>query len=177
MKATGIVRRIDNLGRIVIPKEIRRTMHYSEGDSLEIFVTATGELILKKYSAIGELEVLAQRYADVLAKFAEVPILIADRERVVAVSAMDKEDAIGKRVSKEYDKLVQTRKVYVANDTGVLYPIHELDKRAIVCAPIIVKGDLAGSVILVEGNKEMASELQIQLAEFVGNLFSQSVEE
>ena len=83
MRATGIVRRIDSLGRIVIPKEIRRTMQIREGDSLEIYVESGGDIILKKYSTIDELGKYAQNYANLLSKIVNIPVIILDRERVV----------------------------------------------------------------------------------------------
>ena len=84
MKATGIVRRIDDLGRVVIPKEIRRTMRIREGDPLEIFTNTDGEVVFKKYSPIGELSPFAIQYADVLSRATALPVLICDRDHVVA---------------------------------------------------------------------------------------------
>ena len=81
MKATGIVRRIDDLGRVVIPKEIRRTMRIREGDPLEIFVSNEGEVIFKKYSPISELGSIAAQYCEVLYRTAGFPVLITDRRR------------------------------------------------------------------------------------------------
>ena len=86
MKATGIVRRIDDLGRVVIPKEIRRTQLIRVGDPLEIFVSGAGEVIFKKYSPIGELSAFATSYAEVLYKAAGASVAIADRDRVVAAA-------------------------------------------------------------------------------------------
>ena len=88
MKATGIVRRIDDLGRVVIPKEIRRTMRIREGDPLEIFVSNEGEVIFKKYSPISELGSIAAQYCEVLFRTAGYPVLITDRDHVVAVSGI-----------------------------------------------------------------------------------------
>jgi len=86
MKATGIVRRIDDLGRIVIPKEIRRTMRIREGDPLEIYTSPDGEVIFKKYSPVGEISCTASQYADVLSKVGGCPAVICDRDHVIAVS-------------------------------------------------------------------------------------------
>ena len=86
MKATGIVRRIDDLGRVVIPKEIRRTLRIREGDPLEIFTDREGEIILKKYSPIGELGTLAKLYAESLAQTLSCTVCITDMDQVVAVS-------------------------------------------------------------------------------------------
>ena len=86
MKATGIVRRIDDLGRVVIPKEIRRTLRIREGDPLEIFTDREGEIILKKYSPIGELGTFAKEYADSLGQVAGVMVCICDRDAVIAAA-------------------------------------------------------------------------------------------
>lgn len=87
MKATGIVRRIDDLGRVVIPKEIRRTMRIREGDPLEIYTDADGEVIFKKYSQVGELSSLTAQYAEVLHKNTGLPVVITDRDRVISCAA------------------------------------------------------------------------------------------
>ena len=86
MKATGIVRRIDELGRVVIPKEIRRTQRIRRGDPLEIFTTGDGEVIFKKYSPIGELQGVAMQYAEVLSKCFALTAFVADRDRMMAVA-------------------------------------------------------------------------------------------
>ena len=96
MKATGIVRRIDDLGRVVIPKEIRRTLRIREGDPLEIFTDREGEIILKKYSPIGELAAFAGMYADSLAKEAGCLVCICDMDQVVAASGKREKRGAGK---------------------------------------------------------------------------------
>ena len=92
MKATGIVRRIDDLGRVVIPKEIRRTLRIREGDPLEIFTDREGEVILKKYSPIGELGTLAKLYAESLAQTLGCTVCITDMDQVVAVSGSGRKE-------------------------------------------------------------------------------------
>ncbi len=178
MRATGIVRRIDSLGRIVIPKEIRRTMQIREGDSLEIYVEAAGDIILKKYSTIDELGKYAESYSNLLFKMVNAPVIILDRERVVAFSHNTlKTDIVGKSVSVEYDRLMQKRKTYTANKDSVLYPIQGASYKALVCVPIISYGDLIGSVVLVDENVEPPTETQIKLAQFVATLFGEQVSE
>lgn len=86
MKATGIVRRIDDLGRVVIPKEIRKTLRIKEGTPLEIFTDREGEIILKKYSPIGELNVFAKEYAEALAQSSGMVACITDHDQVVAAA-------------------------------------------------------------------------------------------
>lgn len=94
MKATGIVRRIDDLGRVVIPKEIRRTMRIREGDPLEIFTASDGEVIFKKYSPIGELSEFADQYAEVLCRATDLPVIITDRDHVISVSGISKKNIL-----------------------------------------------------------------------------------
>ena len=99
MKATGIVRRIDDLGRVVIPKEIRRTLRIREGDPLEIFTKSDGEVIFKKYSPMGELSEFSGQYSEVLNRASNIPIIITDRDHVISVSGLSKKDLLEKRIS------------------------------------------------------------------------------
>ena len=107
MKATGIVRRIDDLGRVVIPKEIRRTMRIREGDPLEIYTDREGEVIFKKYSPIGELTTFASQYADTLYKTCNLEVLICDRDAVIAVAGVSKKEYMDKPLSSELDEIMQ----------------------------------------------------------------------
>ena len=115
MKATGIVRRIDDLGRIVIPKEIRRTLRIRESDPLEIFTDREGEIILKKYSPIGEMNTFAKQYAESLAQVSGHAAIIADRDQFIAASGGYK-NAIGKSISKELEE-----KLSLPGENGILF--------------------------------------------------------
>ena len=112
MKATGVVRRIDDLGRIVIPKEIRRTLRIKEGDPIEIFTDKEGEVILKKYSPIGELSEFATGYAETLAKTTGHIACITDKDSVIAVSGGSKKEFLEKAISPELEKLIENKEVY-----------------------------------------------------------------
>ena len=118
MKATGIVRRIDDLGRVVIPKEIRRTLRIREGDPLEIFVDRDGEVILKKYSPIGELGDFAKEYADSLFESLNHIILISDRDSIIAVAGTSKKDYIEKPVGAIVEKTLEDRKSRLEKNSG-----------------------------------------------------------
>src|SRR5690625_7264870 len=109
MKATGIVRRIDDLGRVVIPKEIRRTLRIREGDPLEIFVSREGEIILKKYSPISELGHFATEYADALYDSLHVPVFISDRDEIIAVSGVSKKDYLNNRIGLTVEDAIENR--------------------------------------------------------------------
>ena len=117
MKATGIVRRIDDLGRVVIPKEIRRTMRIREGDPLEIYTEKDGEVIFKKYSPIGELGDFAANYVETLAKASGHGACITDRDNVIAVSGLPKKELIEKPVSSELEN-VMNEKIIVSYKDG-----------------------------------------------------------
>ena len=113
MKATGIVRRIDDLGRVVIPKEIRRTMRIREGDPLEIYTDRDGEVIFKKYSPIGELNAFAAQYADTLHKTCELDVIICDRDAVIAAAGVPRRDYADKQLSEELEKIIEGRSMYI----------------------------------------------------------------
>lgn len=158
MKATGIVRRIDDLGRVVIPKEIRRTLRIREGDPLEIYTDRDGEVILKKYSPIGELNEFANEYAESLNETTRHTAIIVDRDAVVAVSGTSKKEYLEKRLSPELEKIIEGRELYITS--GSTKPIritsNEFDPEiytAEVISPIISNGDPIGAVILASKEK------------------------
>ncbi|HIT90868.1 MAG TPA: stage V sporulation protein T [Candidatus Merdenecus merdavium] len=181
MKATGIVRRIDDLGRVVIPKEIRRTLRIREGDPLEIFTDREGEIILKKYSPIGELSAFAKEYAESLALSSGHIACITDRDQIIAVAGGSKKDFMGKFISKELEHTINEREnilampgeksyVRIINDEIEAYP------QAIT--PIICQGDAIGSVALLGKNlKVPMTELEQKLitcaAMFLGRQMEQ----
>lgn len=158
MKATGIVRRIDDLGRVVIPKEIRRNMRIREGDPLEIFVDREGEIILKKYSPIGELASLAREYAEAINETLGQPVMIADRDNIIAVSGASKKDFLGKAVGKLIERSMEERRVYLnnypdANATGGNIIAEDRGEdayrfRGELVTPIIAQGDPIGAVVI-----------------------------
>lgn len=183
MKATGIVRRIDDLGRVVIPKEIRRTLRIREGDPLEIFTDREGEVILKKYSPIGELSEFANEYAESLYETTRYIAIITDRDTVVAVSGSSKKEYLDKRLSPELEKIIESRELYSAS--GVTKPIritaNEFNPDTYtsqVISPIIANGDPIGAVILVtkENNAKM-SELEEKLAKTASSFLARQMEQ
>lgn len=180
MKATGIVRRIDDLGRVVIPKEIRRTMRIREGDPLEIYTSVDGEVIFKKYSPVGEISSYASQYADVLAKVSGVPAVICDRDHVIAVAGMQKKEVMERRVSSSLEDLMEERKVHVYKDEKdpKLSPIEGIDKYALVCSPILTQGDVSGAVMLLSADGiKHADQSQISLVQAGAMYFGKQMEE
>ncbi len=151
MKATGIVRRIDDLGRVVIPKEIRRTMRIREGDPLEIYTDREGEVIFKKYSPIGELAAFAAQYAETLHKICDISVIICDRDAVIASAGVGKREYADKKMSEELEELVERRQLYTHKNGEAKIPvIADGGSHYVSCAmPIITEGDMIGCVCSV----------------------------
>ena len=180
MKATGVVRRIDDLGRIVIPKEIRKTLRIKEGDPLEIFTDKEGEVILKKYSPIGELSEFATTYAETLAKTTGHIACITDKDSVIAVSGGSKKEFLEQPLSKQIEEVMENKEIYESSQNNeIALPITENDKNqrknnAQVIYPIVSQGDVIGSVILIskdENTKMGDSEYKVvqSAAGFLGS--------
>ena len=163
MKATGVVRRIDDLGRIVIPKEIRKTLRIKEGDPLEIFTDREGQVILKKYSPIGELSEFATEYAETLAKTTGHIACITDKDTVIAVSGGSKKEFLEQSISNDLERIIDDKEVYVSkenNDKAIPVTQNENKDRMYnsqVVYPIISDGDAIGSVILI--SKDSATKM------------------
>ena len=174
MKATGIVRRIDDLGRVVITKEIRRTMRIREGDPLEIYTSSEGEVIFKKYSAISEMSESASQVADIMLRLAGCPVVIFDRDHVIASSGVSKKEFHERRVSQELEDMMENRKNFYAEQGKQGYlAVEGVDRRAIATMPILTSGDVTGAVAFMESEKcKTVTELQKSLisasAQFLG---------
>lgn len=182
MKATGIVRRIDDLGRIVVPKEIRRTLRIREGDPLEIFTNREGEIVLKKYSPVGELGEFAACYAQSLAQAVEALVCITDRDYVIAAAGSGRKDVEGEHLSSEVEALIERRGTFAVEDADEKLPIVtkncKNDHKGAVVSSIICNGDCQGSVILLEktGFREKLETLKIlamSAATFLGKNMEQ----
>lgn len=178
MKATGIVRRIDDLGRVVIPKEIRRTLRIREGDPLEIFVDRDGEVILKKYSPIGELGDFAQEYADSLYESTGHIALISDRDAIVAVSGAPKKQWLDKSVNDIIEKVMESRKSIVVTKDEVSEDDIDWGFESQVISPIIAEGDPIGVVILCTKEPDhKLGELEIKLTETASGFLAKQMEQ
>lgn len=181
MKATGIVRRIDDLGRVVIPKEIRRTLRIREGDPLEIFTDREGEIILKKYSPIGELGQFAKQYADSLAATTGHIICIADRDQIIAAAGGAKKELIMKAISRELEEAINERTTVLAagSDKDFVRIADEDDDYTYeVISPIISEGDAIGAVIILSRDlKARFSELETKLAASAAGFLGRQMEQ
>ncbi len=179
MKATGIVRRIDDLGRVVIPKEIRRTMRIREGDPLEIFTNRDGEVIFKKYSPIGELGEFAVQYAESLAKTSNMPACITDRDTIIAVSGASKREFLEKPVSMELERLMSSKTSYTKEvGTAKVVPLVDGNEKYCACVvwPIIAEGDAIGSVVFFSDEKAVANAAEEKLAQAAAGFFARHME-
>lgn len=178
MKATGIVRRIDDLGRVVIPKEIRRVMRIREGDPLEIFTNRDGEVIFKKYSPIGEFSTFATQYAETLNRICGLSIVITDRDTVVACAGVPKKEYLEKKLNNNFEKIMETRNLYSYKMGDDKIEICEGATGFIRYAmPIASDGDVIGciSMIVSDDTPSSAEETDAKLiqtaASFLGRQF------
>lgn len=182
MKATGIVRRIDDLGRVVIPKEIRRTLRIREGEPLEIFTDQNGVIVLKKYSPIGELSTFAAQYAESMAVASGSLVCVMDRDHIIAAAGNGKKNYDGKPVSREMEAFIDARGCQVAGaeeeacrkltlDDNMPYQTQAL-------ATIICEGDAIGAVVLCSDEpKNQVGELQGKLAQAAALFLAKQIEQ
>ena len=181
MKATGIVRRIDDLGRVVIPKEIRRTMRIREGDPLEIYTDKDGVVIFKKYSMMGELNNYAVGFTEVISKSCNAPVIITDRDMVIGATGIQKKDIVERRISDDLDKIIESRNVYTysKNSSDKKIVCENVDKyRCSVAAPIIANGDVAGALVLLLNDSLTApDESDIKLVCAAAQIIAKQFEE
>ncbi|MDE7364984.1 MAG: AbrB/MazE/SpoVT family DNA-binding domain-containing protein [Ruminococcus sp.] len=179
MKATGIVRRIDDLGRVVIPKEIRRTMRIREGDPLEIYTNNEGEVIFKKYSAISEMSENAVYLAEVMYKTAGCPVVVFDKDHVTASAGLPKREFAERRVSAQLEEIMENRGQYFCPDgaTNNFYPAEGVERTAIAAVPIITAGDVSGAVAFMTSEKSTeVTDLQKSLINAGAQFLAKQIE-
>ena len=178
MKATGIVRRIDDLGSVVIPKEIRRTMRIREGDPLEIFTDKDGELIFKKYSPIGELGDFAGQLCDSLRRSTDAIAAVCDRDAVIAIAGGGRRELLEKPISPRLSEILEERALYRhSGGSGVI--VSDSDEKFIVsvAAPVISEGDVMGGVLFVAPkDAPPAGEIECRLAQTVAAFLGKQME-
>ena len=179
MKATGIVRRIDDLGRVVIPKEIRRTMRIREGDPLEIYTSREGEVIFKKYSLLGGVEDFAAELCETMSRSTGSVCAVTDRDTVIAVAGGSKRELMGKRITPELEQIMESRKIYQYTGEGQPLQVTEgIDSLlTTVAAPILAEGDLLGLVILA-GQEPMIAvgDTEYKLAQTIAAFLGRHME-
>ncbi|MCR3760799.1 stage V sporulation protein T [Clostridium felsineum] len=183
MKATGIVRRIDDLGRVVIPKEIRRTLRIREGDPLEIFTDREGGVILKKYSPINELSDFSKEYAESLNASIGHTVIICDRDGIIAVSGGAKKEYIDKRISNEIEGVMDQRGTFNKAKEGKGVPVYDGEdagdkyKAQVIC-PILAEGDAVGAVVIFSNDEGVQfGDLETKMAETAASFLGKQMEQ
>lgn len=180
MKATGIVRRIDDLGRVVIPKEIRRTMRIREGDPLEIYTDSEGEVIFKKYSPLGELGNFASHYTEALFRTTGKSICITDSDIVIAAAGLPKKDVLEHKITEDIISFMSDRSEYVLeHPDDKKYHLVQNDNTHIVsiCIPVIAEGDILGSVIFLQDKQDTPTDADYKLAKTAAIFLGRQMEE
>ena len=155
LKATGIVRRIDDLGRVVIPKEIRRTLRIREGDPLEIYTDTEGGVIFKKYSPIGELSEFANTYCEVLTRTSNFPTIVSDRDHIVSVAGISKKEYLERRITSTLEELMESRKSFILREgeKNSFFPVEGINRAAVIAYPIIAAGDVTGAIMMLSNEE------------------------
>lgn len=181
MKATGIVRRIDDLGRVVIPKEIRRTLRLREGTPLEIFTDREGEIILKKYSPMMELNAFAVQYAEAMAQSTGLMVCVTDRDQVIAAAGGARKELLQKPISRQLENVINERMtVQAGKDDKAYTPVAAEDVEGVtaqVVAPIICEGDAIGAVIIMSREpRARFTESELRLAATAAGFLGRQME-
>lgn len=179
MKATGIVRKIDELGRVVVPKEIRRTLRIREGEPMEIFLGREGEIVLKKYSRLDELSMYAVELAESMAQTTNHLILISDFDMIVAAVGPEEKDFLSKGISKELERIIDDGELKQIDDSKMnamkLVESGQPVEASMIIQPIISADDPIGAVILV-GTKNPVSEMDIKLTKVAAGFLGKRME-
>ena len=179
MKATGIVRRIDDLGRVVIPKEIRRTMRIREGDPLEIYTSRDGEVLLQTYSLLGGMEDFAGQLCDTLSRSTGSLCAVTDRDTVIAVAGGGKRELMGKRITPELEQIMESRRIYQYSGEDQPIPVSDSTDKLItnVAAPILAEGDLLGLVLFIGTTPGIATgDAEYKLAQTIAAFLGRHME-
>lgn len=179
MKATGIVRRIDDLGRVVIPKEIRRTMRIREGDPLEIYTSRDGEVIFKKYSLLGGAEEFATQLCETMSRSTGSICAVTDRDTVIAVAGGGKRELLGKRITSELEQVMESRKIFQYAQGGRIIHVSDSNDKLLVsvASPILTEGDLLGLVLFVSNDATIfTSDVEYKLAQTISGFLGRHME-
>ena len=179
MKATGIVRRIDDLGRVVIPKEIRRTMRIREGDPLEIYTEKDGEVIFKKYSPMGEMADFAAQICETMCRTAGCPAAVGDRDALIAVCGAPKRELMEKSVSPELEEIMENRQTYRRKAGEKQFPVSDASEKYFITAatPILAGGDVMGCVLFFTDTDALAGEVEEKLSQNAASFLGKQMED
>lgn len=176
MKSTGVVRRIDDLGRIVIPKEIRKNLRIKEGDNLEVFVDSE-DIILKKYSMMNKINDLSQELTDAIYTFTKHNVFITDTDTVVAGSGKLKKDYLNKPISNFIIKSISRREKILENHFKELNFVNEEEiECSYILSTILVNGEATGMIVIISEDEKL-SEVEMQLASIVSSFMTKYLEQ
>ncbi len=175
MKSTGVVRRVDDLGRIVIPKEIRRTLRIRDGESLEIFVDR--EMIaLKKFSKMSDMNEVSKQLVDIVNSVIGQNVFITDRDNFIAGSGSLRKEYLNKSISKFLESIMKERRTVVRQDLHNIELIDgEIEKYAYVICPVIMNGDAIGLVLIV--SSQSVGQIEEKMADVVSKFLGKHIEE
>ncbi len=178
MKATGIVRRIDDLGRVVIPKEIRRVLRIRDGDPMEIFTNRDGEVIFKKYSPVGELAPFADQLCETVSRTTGYTAAICDRDTITAVAGPLKKELSDKRVSTALESVMNERRsVFATPGTEGVVFLADSPLRAMAAVPIIVLGDITGCALIIGSGEETCGDAEMKLCQSIALFMGKQIED
>ena len=176
MKATGIVRRIDDLGRVVVPKEIRRTLKIREGDPLEIFTEKEGEIVLKKYSPMGEIKGFAQQYAESLATFVPHIVIVTDRGQVLATAGGGKE-LLNHDITKQLEEILEDRMLVCESGKHIKIVEEDSYTSSKAIQPMICEGDIIGAVIMIARDESTKiTDTELKMLGVAGNFLGKQMD-
>ena len=176
MKSTGVVRRVDDLGRIVIPKEIRRNLRIRDGEELEIFVD-NDVVVLKKFSKVADLSSVSKKIVDVVSSLVNKTVLITDRDTFITGSGEFKKKYLNKEISSKIEDVISSRSVMVQKDIGNIELVDDIDETySYIISPIISFGDVIGTVIMIS-NSSLVSEFDITINGMIAQFLGKYVED
>ncbi len=176
MKSTGVVRRVDDLGRIVIPKEIRRTLRIRDGEELEIYVD-DGVVVLKKFSNVADLENVSKKIIDVVSSLVGKTVLVSDRDQIITGSGDLKKNYLNKDISQTIEDVISSRNIIVEKNINSIEIVDGIeDKYSYVIYPIISFGDVVGTIILLSLNSDI-SEFDVTISSMVAQFLGKYVED
>ena len=177
MKSTGVIRRIDELGRIVIPKEIRKTLRIHDGDNLEIYTDSNENIILSKYSSISKISEYAINFANAIYKFLKHDVIITDTNKIIAVEGTIRKNYSNQCISNELLKYLQNREFIIFNEKNNLrvIPSDTLNGYCIL-SPIIVESETVGLIIVYSENEKL-TDLDVKIIQFVTSFFTKYLED
>lgn len=161
MKATGIVRRIDDLGRVVVPKEIRRILRIREGDPLEIYTSGKGEIILKKYSPVGDMSQIAAEFAETASSILGGTVAVSDTDTFIAASGKLKRQFSGDKIDTELDHIIQSKDKYLSGSKLIV--------------PILSQGDAIGSITVLASENRELGETEMKAAQIGAEFIAKQI--